>query len=307
METTATTPSRRTSALCLVTATTTDFLPGTIVTIGSFLKHHPGFDGEVVIIEDGLCEEHRELLRTLHGCVRLVPVSSELQARIARLTAAHPDIKDRAARFFAIEALRLTGYRKVLFCDSDLLFRAPVEELFDTDEALLCCGDRAVLEDMHRDAATFLRMQPESGEDAAAVLERTFNSGFLVMDAGVVGKRTYGKLLAMLTPDVWRGIGTPHTAQVLLNRCFAGRQTLISSTYNYLLASAPAIRSREGLEVADAKVLHFNVPGKPWMPLRLLRWTRDVKPVPGLLLWWEAWADCLSTLHLSTGDFFKGE
>ena len=220
------------------------------------------------------------------------PVSSELQARIAHLTAAHPDIKDRAARFFAIEALRLTGYRKVLFCDSDLLFRAPVGELFDTDEALLCCGDRAVLEDRHRDAATFLRMQPESGEDAAAVLERTFNSGFLVMDAGVVGQRTYGELLAMLTPEMWRGIGTPHTAQVLLNRYFAGRQTLISSTYNYLLASAPAIRSRRVWRWRTPRSCISMFQASLGCPCGYSVGRATPNRSPGLLLWWEAWADC---------------
>ena len=304
MKTTKTPAAQQTSLLCLVTATTADFLPGTFVTVGSFLKHHPSFAGEVVIIEDGLCEEHREVLRSLPCRMRFAPVSSALRARIAQLTATNPDMQDRAARFFAVEAFRLTGYRKVLLCDSDLLFRAPVEELFDSAEALLCCGDRAFLEGKHRDAATFLRVQP-GGAEGVAALERTFNDGFLVMDAGLVGERTYAELLAALTPETWRGIRTPHTKQALLNRHFAGKQTLLSSTYNYLLASAPAIRAREGLQMADAKVLHFNAPAKPWMPLRQFRWMRDGEPVAGMLLWYEAWVDCLSGLHLATADFAR--
>ena len=304
MKTTEAPAAQRTSPLCLATVTTADFLPGTFVMVGSFLKHHPSFAGEVLIIEDGLCEEHRELLRSLPCRLRFAPVSSALRGRIAQLTAANPDMQGRAARFFAVEAFRLTGYRKVLFCDSDLLFRAPVAELFDSADALLCCGDKAFLEGKHRDAATFLLVQPGSAE-GTATLERTFNSGFLVMDAGLVGERTYAELLAALTPERWHGIRTPHTAQALLNRHFAGKQTLLSSTYNYLLASAPAIRAREGLEAADAKVLHFNAPAKPWMPLRQFRWMRDGEPVPGLLLWYEAWVDCLSALHLAAADFAR--
>ena len=37
---------------CLATVTTARFLPGTLVTLGSFLKAHPGFDGGVAVIHD---------------------------------------------------------------------------------------------------------------------------------------------------------------------------------------------------------------------------------------------------------------
>ena len=66
------------SRICLATVTTEDFLPGTVVTVGSFLKAHPDFDGDVVIIHDGLAEEHRETLHALSGRVRFAPVSPEL-------------------------------------------------------------------------------------------------------------------------------------------------------------------------------------------------------------------------------------
>ena len=59
------------SRICLATATTEDFLPGTVVTVASFLKAHPDFDGDVVIIHDGLAEEHREVLSALSGRVRV--------------------------------------------------------------------------------------------------------------------------------------------------------------------------------------------------------------------------------------------
>ena len=76
------------SRICLATATTEDFLPGTVVTVASFLKAHPDFDGDVVIIHDGLAEEHREVLSTLSARVRFAPVSPELRDRLARVGAA---------------------------------------------------------------------------------------------------------------------------------------------------------------------------------------------------------------------------
>ena len=40
--------------ICLATATTEHFVPGTLVMIGTFLEHHPGFEGDVVVFHDAL-------------------------------------------------------------------------------------------------------------------------------------------------------------------------------------------------------------------------------------------------------------
>ena len=286
--------------ICLATATTERFMPGTMVTVGSFLEHHPDCDGDVVVIEDGLPEECRARLRALCGRVRFLPVSPELRDRIARLGAARPDFRRALPRFFALDAFRLTGYRKVLYCDGDLLFRQPVTELFDAEDALLCCGDHVFLKGQRRDAATFAPLVDPALAGAADTLDRTFNDGFLLIDAGLVEERHYAGLLAMLTPETWRGTDTLHTKQFLQNRYFAGRQTLIGSTYNYLLASAALVQARTGLAPADAKVLHFNMPAKPWMTDAMLGWAdpdRDV-PVPAFNLWYDAYVDCLTSAHL---------
>ena len=128
-------------------------MPGTLVLIGSFLQRHPGFAGDVVVVhDDGLPESLREVLAATFDGVRFHPVSPELVDRAEYVHAALPQRGFTPARFFALEAFRLGGYRKVLFCDSDLLFRAPVDSLFDSPQALLCCGDKAYLEGRHRDA-----------------------------------------------------------------------------------------------------------------------------------------------------------
>ena len=285
-----------------MTATTESFVPGTMVTVGSFLEHHPDYDGDVVVIEDGLPEKCRGRLRALCDRVRFLPVSSGLRDRIARLGAARPDFRRTLPRFFALEAYRLTGYRKVLFCDSDLLFQQPVTELFDAEDALLCCGDHVFLRGQRRDAATFAPLEDPALAGAAGVLDRTFNDGFLLIDADLVGERHYAGLLALLAPETWRGTDTYLTSQFLHNRYFAGRQTLIGSTYNYLFAAAaaPHVKAREGLAPADAKVLHFNTPVKPWMTEAMLDWTDPGRGVPALAFkaWYDAYVDCLASAHL---------
>ena len=285
--------------VCLATATTADYLPGTLVTVGSFLKHHPDVDVDVVIIHDGLDERHRAYLGALSDRVRFMSVSVELRERLARVGAALPQFAGVLPQLYAFESYRLTGYRKLLLCDSDLLFRRPIGELFDSEAALLCCGCRVYLEGRRRDAATFLPLG-DSDPLPAGILDRTFNDGFLLIDAALVGEGTYADLLSLVTPETWRNTSTSHFKQFLHNRYFARRQTLISSTYNFLLRYADLIAAREGLAVRDAKVLHFNLSSRPWMPETMLPWTYGSAPVPGFDLWYAAWIECLVTAHLCT-------
>ena len=280
------------SGVCLATVTTASFLPGTLVAIGSFLKVHPGFNGDIAVIHDDLPETARDLLRLLCDRVRFVQVSPELRRRSTHVAEALPRFRAAVSHFYAFEAFRLAGYRKVLFCDGDLLFRQPVSELFDAEDALLCCGDYAFLRNKQRDKATFMATDDPAG------FAQTFNDGFLLIDAALVGEGSYAELLAMLRPQTWPDPDMIHTKQFLQNRCFAGRQTLISSTYNFLLASAAQIRDREGLTATNAKVLHFNHPIKPWMADAMLAWGHDPIPVAAFKLWYDAWMDCLAARHL---------
>ncbi len=297
--------AREPPKVCLATVTTERFVPGTLVLIGSFLRRHPGFDGDIVVIHDrDLPESLREVLAATFDGVCFHPVLPELVDRAEYVHAALPQRGFTPARFFALEAFRLGGYRKVLFCDSDLLFRAPVDSLFDSPQALLCCGDKAYLEGCHRDALTFLPVSPGGRAGAGGVLERTFNSGFLLFDGKLAGESCYADLLAMVSPETWPSPDTVHTDQLLLNRYFAGRQTLIGSTYNFLLASARDIRAREGVDVESARVLHYVKAVKPWSPDAMLRWAWDPGSTPAasaFRFWYDAWLDVLAQAHVRTG------
>ena len=136
------------------------------------------------------------------------------------------------------------------------------------------------------------------------VLERPFNCGFVLIDASCTGERMYADLLALLAPEAWRGSATQLSDQDVLNRYFAGRQTLVDWTYNYLVPEAPAIRARTGLDAARAKTLHFKGPVKPWTTDAMLRWAHgDDEPAhrPAVALfrrWYDAYTDILARAHL---------
>ena len=294
----------RRSKTCLLTVATEDFVPGAFVMVRTFLKRHPRFDGDVVIVHDGLSDASREVLAASFPRLRFEPVSPELRERVARVCAARLELRPRRAAFYTLDAFRPRGYRKVLFCDGDLLFRASVEELFDSPEALICCRDQFSLRGRRRDAVTYLPADDaavSAGAPAAPTLAETFNSGFLLIDGRLIDEGVHADLLARVAPETWRGVEAVAADQLVLNRCFAGRQTLVGSTYNYLVDCSDAIRAREGLGVEAAKVLHFKLPMKPWAPEAMLYWARrdTGRPfAPGYRLWYDAYVDCLADAHL---------
>ena len=292
---------RRLSDVCLALGTTESFLPGALVAVASFLKQHPGFGGGVVLFHDGLPETRCADLERAFPPLRCEPVNPALRERLARLRAARPELAAKLPDFYSLEAFRIGGYRKVLYADCDLLFRRSIAGLFEKDDALLCCADGVVLRGGRHDRATYRPIAAPSEAGPEGALEGTFGCGLLLIDACLTGERTYSDLLALVAPETWCGAETVHSDQFLLNRYFAGRQTLVSATYNYRLHLADAIRAREGLTAEEASVLHFSGRVKPWMPGTMLRWTRGRVRFPqhrAFALWYEAWLECLASAHL---------
>lgn len=293
--------SARWSDVCLVFAATENFLPGAVVGIASFLKHHPRFGGDIVFFHDGLPGHLRETLETAFPPLRFQRVSAELEQRLARLGKAWPAMRRKLPDFYSLEAFRMGGFRKVFYCDCDLLFLRPVGELFESGESLLCCGDTEFMKGWCHDADTYRPIESPAQAGPGGALERTFSCGVLLIDGRLTGEPAYAELVELVDAESWRGTETVHSDQFLLNRRFAGRQTLVSSTYNFRLHLADAIRAREGLRARDAHVLHFTGPVKPWMPdrmMRLVRGDRSFPPGGVFELWYEAWMECLASGHL---------
>ena len=287
----------RSAPVCFATAATESFVPGAVVAIGSFRRHHPSFDGEVVVIHDDLPQHQRERLQAACGDIRFEQASAELRQRLDTLGAAQPHLAHRLGEFFCLEAFRLGGYSKVLYYDSDVLFQAPVAELFHSPALLLCRGDEARLRGQCRDAATFAPTPCRAG-----ALQRTFGSGFLMIDAELLaGARHYEALLAQVSPAAWRDNATQHTDQFVLNRHFAGRQTLVDQRYDFVVPMAAEIRACTGWRIDDARALHFAGPVKPWAMQTMLRWADGNsahKPRRAYLQWADAYLAILTRAHI---------
>ncbi len=282
---------------CLVTVCTEEFMPGTLVMIHSFLKYNTWFNGDIVIIHANLDIKYQRCIEKCYARLRFMAVSSQLDTCLQELLANRSDLTNRKARFYSLEVLRLTGYKKVLFCDSDLLFRQSIQPVFTMSGALICCGDGNYYHGEGRDSHTFLPLSKQSiikGE----VLHNTFNAGLMLFDRQLLNADAYTELLALLTKETWQNIEASHTDQVVLNLYFNGVQTLLSGSYNYLITFQNEIFSHEGVSLKDAMVLHFNGPNKPWRTRQLLlSSTTNANLLQALKYWYESYSECLTRLH----------
>ena len=297
----------RSAPVCLATAATESFVPGAVVTIGSFRRHHPSFDGDVVVIHDGLTQQQQESMQAACGDIRFEEASADLRQRLDALGRALPRLAHRLGEFLSLEVFRLGGYRKVLFYDSDILFQASVAELFRSPALLLGRSDEAWLRGKCRDPATFAPVPCGVG-----ALQCAFSSSFMMIDGKLLaGGCHYEDLLAQVSPEGLRDRATNHTDQFILNRHFAGQQTLVDWRYDYVLAMAEEIHARTGWRLKDAKALHFAGPVKPWMPLAMLRWTEGrapiFKPRRAYRQWMDAYMEFLTAAHSDAAKRRHGE
>lgn len=261
---------------CLATVTDRRYLPGTVIMISSFLRHNPWFDGDVVVLHDGLPVRSRRRLLRFPG-IRLVQIGEELRGRLRALATRYPDLRPRLARFHSLQAFALTGYERVLYLDSDILCIGDVRPLLDpplpgsraweaAEPPLVACPDQTRFRDQVRDAETFIPMERGGTTPPRDVIPDCFNTGVMVIRPDRLDPETTEGLFARLHPDRWTPTRTGHTDQAVLNRHFGSRCGRAPERYNYLLASDSDRWERPPM--SEAVLLHFLGKPKPWEFLR---------------------------------------
>lgn len=271
--------------LCLATVTTDSYLPGTLVTLHSFLAANRWFDGDIAIIAEGLSEESRRKLALVAPRITYVAPGPELLERVEEVAREVPAFARHTARFLSLEAFRLTGYDRVLLCDSDLLFRGSVEALFARPEPFIACGDGHLYKGERR---------PWLPADAPPV---SFNSGLVLADGSCLGGEHYRALVDFVSARNYRQPHMKLADQIVLNVHFAARATIAGPRYNYLLAHEEPIRAAEGMEMEEALVLHFNGREKPWhIDASRQGVRRSESFARACALWFEAYAACKAAM-----------
>lgn len=276
---------------CLATVTDPGYLHGTAVMFSSFLRHNPWFEGDLVVLHDGLRERDRRRLGHLPG-IRFSRVGEKLRHRLRKLAGKHPGLRRRLARFYSLAAFGLSGYECVLYLDSDILCTGDVRGLLDhprpgrpPEEAshtaasrsrrssppgppLVACPDQTRFRSQVRDAETFIPVERRAADGSREVLADVFNTGVMLIRPELLEPGITDRLLTYLHPDRWPGVRTGHTDQAVLNHHFGDRCGSAPERYNYLLAPDSDQWQREPM--SHAVLLHFLGKPKPWHVLRTI-------------------------------------
>ncbi len=289
--------------LCVTTVTTDSFIVGTLVTLDSFLKNNAWFAGEIVIICNELSEENRGFLKLVYDKIIFLQVSVKLLARVDEITKSLPEFIKKQARYYSLETFRLRDYAKVLFLDSDLLFRGSIKALFELNDDFIVCGDGAFYNRRGRRWGSGIAEEKE-----ISVLKNTFNSGLFLIDNSLLTNEIYDGLLELVDSRIYKTPDMMLADQVVLNLYFAGRQKLVSGAFNYLMAHRDSIDSYEKINLSDAIVLHFNGRQKPWMTEEILKnGLSDAGFIKACGFWFESYTECLQKIHLQTNIKKFGE
>jgi len=276
------------TAHCVVTVTSDDFAPGTVVMLDSFRRTNPWFGGDMLVVADRLSPDAAAMIGSIPGA-RIVPVGADLSSALERLRAARPELGDRIARFHSLEAFRLRGYERILFFDSDLLFLETIEPLLSFEAPLLGVADNAARRGRARDRRTFVDV--DRALAAPDALYPTLNAGMMVIHKALHDH--WPELLAALNPACWQDVGTGHTDQIVVNRLFSSRARLVDDAYNYILGRHSPLTAGE---IEAARVLHFNGPAKPWLLPAMHRSRRDPLLFGAMARWIAAHGQWQNTL-----------
>ncbi|WP_271438351.1 glycosyltransferase family 8 protein [Pontixanthobacter luteolus] len=244
----------------IYTVTSRDYLPGTHVMLQSFLEKNPWFSGQINILQDDLSDSQKEEFSEFFEQIHFPDISPDLSDAIGELVAAQNQLADRRRRFYSLEAFFTDAAGPVLFCDSDMLFRADISAMFEIPGSLVACGDRAQITGSGRDPVTLA----ETAGSMPFAGFSSFNAGLMVIGKTSRSADIRAALMGELDPENWAAIASDHTDQAVLNRVLGSSVSIAPAQFNYLVGHASALKGAAGVSAREAKVLHFNGPAKPW-------------------------------------------
>ena len=247
---------------CLMTVTDDGFAVGTQMLLFSFLRYNPWFCGDVVVFAGGTLSAHwRERLQAL-APVHFLDPGADLAERVAALTRAIPQLRLAGPRFASLEAFGLDAYDRVVYVDSDAFVTGDVSDLFRAQAPLVACGDGSRYDERLGDG---IAARAANRARYGAELSDCFNTGVLSIGRPWLDRAVRDELVAAIDTATWAGVELlGWTDQLILNRRYAGRASLLDGRYNYKPILEAKIRRADGLAFTDARIVHMAGRDKPW-------------------------------------------
>ena len=266
---------------------TPDFVPGALVTLSSFLKHHPEEQRNVYLLHRDLGPRERQCLETLPFKYHYMEHDPRIVERAANL----PIFPERRNRLLILQSFLVGGERPLLVLDADLLIQGSVEALMDHDAPLYGSGETVHLRGGWRDEKT---LAPKEGEAPEGALTRTINTGVFRLGAELRTEKHYQDLLERLDPVWWNQLETDLTDQALLNHHFRDQIGLAPAEYNYVLRFRDIFEKASGCTPEECPILHFAGPLKPWDLHQVT--SNDGDFVEASLRWTQEWLEVLKKI-----------
>lgn len=284
------------TSYCLLTISDDGFVAGTEMLIFSFLRNNPWFRGRILVLCDGsLGDASRARLARL-GPLEFIRPGRDLEQRVAALAAVIPELRAAGPRFASLEAFGLDRFERVVYIDSDAFVTGDLSALFFDAHPLLACGDGSHYDELLGDAAA---ARIANRRRYGAELSHCFNTGVLSIGPAMLDRSLRDRLVADIDPATWADVETlGWTDQLILNRRFAGRATLLDGRYNYMPVLEAKIRRAHRLHFHDARIVHMAGRYKPWEP----RPPMLFEQAPSLTKFYELWQQLQDLMPQTASD-----
>ena len=265
--------------------------------INSFLRNNKWFDGDVIILCENLPDDLKDYF-TVFKNVKFISPTVHLKQKLDVLCKAIPGFYKIIAQFYSLEIFHLSGYKKILFLDSDMIAIKDLSGIFERAENFITCRENCYYRDAVRNIFSYDAVK-ESTKNPD-VLTDTFNSGFMLIDSNIISDENYQNLLEMITPELWTNKNTFHADQLVLNLYFRNKYILEDSRYNYRPKIAPYILQKENVDLNDAIIIHFMRQFKPWNFAEVLKTGgKDHFFLGSYEKWYKEFIHFLRYLHLA--------
>ena len=288
------------SQYCFATVTTDSYFVGTLTVFSSFLHYNKWFTGDFVFIHNELSEEHKQMISALSDRVRFLQIGFDIMDKLTVLSKSVKRLQNIIRRFDSLEIFSLQNYKKVLFCDSDMIFINSIEELFNIDAPLVCCGVPQTNGCAFLDVSPFQKNQSTKLPNTPCQLIDTFNAGMMLFDQTELKNENRSLALNLLESSIWMELNDPRTDQLVFNYMFAQKHRKVSYVYNFLLPFHSYIKRKEGIGLQEAKAVHFLGKWKPWRySIDLMKDFVDAPFfIQAIKKWQSEYINALSQLHL---------
>jgi lipopolysaccharide biosynthesis glycosyltransferase len=287
----------RKSKYCLVTITDTDFVPGTLVLIHSFLKHNPWFAGDIVVLCNQLGPRYRRYFK-VYPQIKFIEISKELINRTNALCQAEPKYEHRKGQFYSLDLFKLRGYNKILFMDSDILITGSFKALFNMPDKLITCPDNFHYRDLLRDPVDYSEHELKEGEDPSNFWSGTFSAGMMLIDGSMINDQTHQEIIKLVDTSHFKTVSTNHSDQLILNQYFRGKYKLVDARYNYRFNIAVEVLANENVRLEDAVAIHFTARKKPWNAMHVVRSSFAIGPryIESYHRWLNEWHELINQI-----------